>query len=383
MDVTLPNPPPAVGRVIPWAAAAQESTTENNTRWSGRPNTDLLLGKVRRKSLRGHQSEASIASNSPDGNQKLRQPSVPGLLQPYRGVHSEKPATYGTFPRKGPELKPPRANWTSVAAQRDTAYDMTVAGQTLAGKTALITGGASGIGRATALLFAREGAAVAITDVNQAGGRSAVEEITSAGGKAIFEPADVTCAADCRRVVARTLREFGTIHILFNNAGIIRRASVVELSEQDWDRVMAVNVKAIFLMCREVIPAMVSNGGGSIINTSSGWGLAGGARAAVYCASKGAVVLLTRAMAIDHGPQKIRVNCICPGDTDTNMLREEAGQLQEDETRFLADSAKRPLGRIGTPEEIAQAALYLASDAASFVTGTSLVVDGGGSAGSG
>jgi len=258
---------------------------------------------------------------------------------------------------------------------------MTSPEHSLSGKTALITGGGSGIGRATGLLFAREGAAVVIADVNERAGRRVDEEITRAGGKALFEPADVTCAADCRRVVARALREFGTIHVLFNNAGIMRRASVVELSEEDWDRVMAVNVKAIFLMSREVIPAMASMGGGSIINTSSGWGLAGGARAAVYCASKGAVVLLTKAMAIDHGPQKIRVNCICPGDTDTNMLRNEAGQLKEDETRFLADSAKRPLGRVGKPEEIAQAALYLASDASSFVTGTSLVVDGGGLAG--
>ena len=176
--------------------------------------------------------------------------------------------------------------------------------------------------------------------------------------------------------------DFGGIHVLFNNAGIIRRASVVELSEADWDRVMAVNVKAIFLMSREVIPVMEKNGGGSIINTASGWGLAGGPRAAVYCASKGAVVLLTKAMAIDHGPQKIRVNCICPGDTDTAMLRSEAEQLGEPSNQFLAGATKRPLGRVGNPEEIAQAALYLASDAASFVTGTALVVDGGGLAGS-
>jgi NAD(P)-dependent dehydrogenase (short-subunit alcohol dehydrogenase family) len=128
---------------------------------------------------------------------------------------------------------------------------------------------------------------------------------------------------------------------------------------------------------------MAKSGGGSIVNTASGWGLAGGARAAAYCASKGAVVLLTKALAIDHGRQKIRVNCICPGDTDTSMLRSEARQLGEREERFLADAAKRPLGRMGTPEEIAQAALYLASDASSFVTGTSLIVDGGGLAGSG
>jgi NAD(P)-dependent dehydrogenase (short-subunit alcohol dehydrogenase family) len=251
----------------------------------------------------------------------------------------------------------------------------------LTDKVALITGSASGIGRAAALLFAREGAAVAITDINQAG-QAVAEEIVRNGGRAIFEHADVTQAAECQRVVERTLREFGGIHVLFNNAGIIRRASVMELSEEDWDRVMAVNVKSIFLMSRQVIPIMANAGGGSIINTASGWGLAGGPRAAVYCASKGAVVLLTKAMAVDHGPQKIRVNCICPGDTDTGMLRNEAQQLGEREDSFLANSARRPLGRIGKPEEIAQAALYLASDASSFVTGTALVVDGGGLAGS-
>jgi len=136
-------------------------------------------------------------------------------------------------------------------------------------------------------------------------------------------------------------------------------------------------------MCREAIPIMARAAGGSIINTASGWGLAGGPRAVAYCASKGAVVLMTKAMAIDHGRQKIRVNCICPGDTDTAMLRSEARQVGETEERFLAGSAQRPLGRIGTPEEIAHAALYLASDASSFVTGAALVVDGGGLAGSG
>jgi NAD(P)-dependent dehydrogenase (short-subunit alcohol dehydrogenase family) len=251
----------------------------------------------------------------------------------------------------------------------------------LVGKLALITGGASGIGRATALLFAREGAAVAITDISSSG-QLVADEINRSGGRAIFEPADVTRSSDCRRVVERTVREFGAIHILFNNAGMIRRASVLELSEEDWDRVMAVNVKSMFLMSRQVIPIMQNSNAGSIINMASGWGLAGGPRAIVYCASKGAVVQLTKAMAIDHGPQNIRVNCICPGDTDTRMLRDEARQLGEQEERFLADSARRPLGRVGTPEEIAQAALYLASDASSFVTGTALVVDGGGLAGS-
>lgn len=249
----------------------------------------------------------------------------------------------------------------------------------LAGKVALITGGASGIGRATALLFAREGASVAIADMNKEGGERVVEEIGSA---VLFEHDDLTKAADCKRVVNRTLRQFGRIDILCNCAGIIRRATVVELSEEEWDRVMAVNVKSIFLLSQLIVPIMVKAGGGSIINIASGWGLAGGPRAAAYCASKGAVVLMTKAMAVDHGKQNIRVNCICPGDTDTNMLRDEARQLGEREGHFLAESARRPLGRIGRPEEIARAALYLASEASSFVTGTALVIDGGGLAGS-
>jgi NAD(P)-dependent dehydrogenase (short-subunit alcohol dehydrogenase family) len=255
-------------------------------------------------------------------------------------------------------------------------------GMKLSGKAAIVTGGASGIGRASALLFAREGAAVTIVDIDEAGAKLA-REINDAGGRASFALTDVTTAAGCRAVVDRTTKEFGGVQVLFNNAGMIRRATVPETTEQDWDAVMAVNVKSIFLMCREVIPIMARAQGGSVINTASGWGLAGGARAAAYCASKGAVVLMTKAMAIDHGPQKIRVNCICPGDTDTVMLRSEARQLGEEEAQFLCASAHRPLGRIGKPEEIARAALFLASDAASFVTGTALVVDGGGLAASG
>ncbi len=253
---------------------------------------------------------------------------------------------------------------------------------TLAKKVAIVTGGASGIGRATALLFAQQGAAVVIADRNSEAGEAVVNEILAGGGNAIFESVDVTRSADCRRAVGRAEQEFGGVHVLFNNAGIIRRATILDLPEADWDLVMAVNVKSIYLLSREVVPLMTRAGGGSIINMASGWGLTGGAKAAVYCASKGAVVLLTKAMAIDHGPHGIRVNCLCPGDTDTGMLRKEAEQLGEAPERFLADSAHRPLGRVGQPEEIAQAALYLASDTSSFVTGTALVVDGGGLAGS-
>lgn len=259
-------------------------------------------------------------------------------------------------------------NSTSESAKSDA----------LKGKVALITGGASGIGRATALLFASEGAAVGILDVNEANGKSAADEIKASGARAFFERTDVTRADDCRRAVERIIRDFGALHTLFNNAGIIRRASVVELSEEDWIRVMDVNVKSMFLLSKFAIPEMARSGGGSIINMGSGWGLAAGPRAAAYCASKGAVVQLTRAMAIDHGPQNIRVNCLCPGDTDTPMLREEARQLGESGGQFLVEAARRPLRRIGTPEEIARAALYLAGDASKFVTGTTLVIDGGG-----
>lgn len=248
-------------------------------------------------------------------------------------------------------------------------------------KVALITGGASGIGRATALLFSREGALVSVVDWDEAGGQAVVEAIRSEGRQANFVYCDVTQAVDCQHAVQETLNQWGRLDILFNNAGAIRRASVLETTEQEWDWMMAVNVKSVFLMSKYAIPIMEEGGGGVIINTGSGWGLVGGANAVSYCASKGAVVNLTRAMAIDHGPDNIRVNCICPGDTDTSMLRDEAQQLGVAVEEFLAEAADRPLRRIGTPEDIAQAALYLASDASSFVSGATLVVDGGGLAG--
>ena len=251
----------------------------------------------------------------------------------------------------------------------------------LTDKRALITGGASGIGRATALLFAREGAAVAVADLDEAGGQAVAQTIAGEGGRAIFVPCDVTRAVDCRRAVQLTVEELGGLDVLFNNAGIIRRATVLDTTEEEWDRVMAVNVKSIFLLSKYAIPVMAQAGGGVIVNTASGWGLVGGRNAVSYCASKGAVVNMTRAMALDHGEQDIRVNCICPGDTDTPMLRDEARQLGASDEVFMTEAADRPLRRIGRPEDIAQAALYLASDAASFVTGAALVVDGGGLAG--
>lgn len=251
----------------------------------------------------------------------------------------------------------------------------------LASRVALVTGAASGIGRATAELFARSGAAVTILDVDEAGASRVAEGIRGAGGRALAVAGDVTVAADADRAVRETLAIFGRLDVVVNNAGVIRRATILDTTEAEWDRVMAVNVKSIYLVSRAAVPVMAAAGRGVIINVASGWGLAGGRRAAAYCASKGAVVQLTRAMALDHADEGIRVCCLCPGDTDTPMLRDEAAQLGEPEARVLADAARRPLGRVGRPDDVARAALYLASAAAAFVTGTTLVVDGGGLAG--
>lgn len=249
--------------------------------------------------------------------------------------------------------------------------------QSLAGKAAIVTGAASGIGRATAELFAGEGVAVVAVDVDPAGA-SVVETIESAGGLARFIEADVTRRIDCGAVVEAARGAYGGVDFLVNNAGITRRATILETSEADWDRIMEVNVKAIYLLSRAAIPLMIERGGGSIINTASGWGLAAGPRAAAYCASKGAVVQLTKAMAIDHATDRIRVNCVCPGDVDTPMLESEAEELGAPQAEFLAAAAARPMRRLGSPQEIAAAILYLAASESAFVTGAALVIDGGG-----
>ncbi len=250
--------------------------------------------------------------------------------------------------------------------------------QVLAGKRAIVTGAGGGIGAASAIALAAEGAAVAVVDISAEGAAATARQIEATGGRAVAITADVSDAADCERIVREAVDAFGGLDILHNNAGIIRRADALGTTVEEWDRVMAVNVRSIFLMCKFAVPVMAAAGSGSIINTGSGWGLKGGGNALSYCASKGAVVNMTRALAIDHGPAGIRVNSVNPGDTDTGMLRSEAQQLGENEDVFLAESADRPLRRMGKPSEIAAAVVWLASDAASFVTGSALVVDGGG-----
>jgi NAD(P)-dependent dehydrogenase (short-subunit alcohol dehydrogenase family) len=248
----------------------------------------------------------------------------------------------------------------------------------LQNKVALITGGTSGIGEATAILFAQEGASVAVTGRDEKRGQAVVEHILESGGKAIFTRTDVRKAEECRRAVDETLAAFGTLDILFNNAGVFFPHTTLDCSEGEWDLQLDVNLKGTFLMSKFALPFMIQQGRGVLINNSSGWGIVGGDKAVAYCASKGGVVLLTKAMAIDHGRQGIRVNCICPGDVDTPMLPEDARMRGLKWEEYLAGCANRPLGRIGTADEIAKAVLFLASDDSSFMTGAALVVDGGG-----
>ncbi len=251
----------------------------------------------------------------------------------------------------------------------------------LEGKVALITGGTSGIGSATAVRFAGEGAAVAITGRNSERGEQVVKDIVANGGEALFIRSDVRSSEDCRHAVDQTLERFGKIDVLFNNAGVFHPKSIPDCTEEEWDETIDSSLKGAFLMSKYVLPSMIKQGSGSIIHTSSGWGILGGDRAAAYCAAKGGLIVMAKAMAIDHGPDGIRVNCVCPGDVLTPMLPDDAAKRGMSWDDYAVGAADRPLGRIGTAEDIANAVLYLASDESSFVTGESLVVDGGGVAG--
>jgi NAD(P)-dependent dehydrogenase (short-subunit alcohol dehydrogenase family) len=250
----------------------------------------------------------------------------------------------------------------------------------LTNKVALITGGTSGIGQATALLFAHEGAQVTLTGRDESRGHAVAQEIEDAGGEAIFIRSDVRFAEECRHAVEETLQVFGRLDILFNNAGVFYPNTVLDCTEEEWDLTVDISLKGTYLMCKYALPTMIAQGSGVIINNASGWGLVGGNEAAAYCAAKGGVVLLTKAMAVDHSRQGIRVNCVCPGDVETPMLYEDAQSRGMPWETYLSEAADRPMGRIGRPAEIAKAVLFLASDDSSFVTGAALAVDGGGTA---
>lgn len=243
----------------------------------------------------------------------------------------------------------------------------------LDGKVALITGAGSGIGRATALLLAKEGAKVTVVDRFPAGGRKTVRMIEEAGGEAMFIKADVSRSADVEKMVKTTVDTYGRIDILYNNAGILGTyAPAVHTTEEEWDSIIDTNLKGVFLGAKYAIPAMVNQGGGVIINTGSTSGILGVAGMPAYSASKAGVIQLTKVMALECANLNIRVNCICPGGIRTPMVRD----IPEETFR-----KGQPVGRAGRPEEIAQAVLYLASDDASFATGAVLVVDGGVTAG--
>jgi meso-butanediol dehydrogenase / (S,S)-butanediol dehydrogenase / diacetyl reductase len=243
----------------------------------------------------------------------------------------------------------------------------------LQNRIALVTGAASGIGQAVAVRFAAEGAAVMAADVDDRNGLETVERIRASGGRAEFVHLDVSNADEVNRVVRHTIEGLGGLHILFNGAGILAYGTAVETSEETWKRMMAVNLNGTFLCSRACLPHMISQGRGSVINVASTTGSHDAcAHAVAYVSSKGGVTLMTRAMAIDHARQGVRVNAICPGPTDTPMLR---NALTPEQLEAFANTF--PMGRLGRPEEIAAAAVFLASDDASFVTGALLYVDGG------
>ena len=248
----------------------------------------------------------------------------------------------------------------------------------LKGQTAIVTGAASGIGSAVARRLAEAGANIALFDIDKHKGVQIAEDIRQLETKVKFYACDVSLHSDCQKAIDDVSKDFGNHDILVNNAGVINRKDVVELSEVEWDHVLGVNLKSVYQLSHLVIPLMVQNRGGSIVNIGSGWGIKGGPNAVAYCASKGGVVNLTRAMAIDHGKQGIRVNCVCPGDINTEMLAKEAAQIHQDIGSFLAEAADRPIPRVGNPEDVANAVLFLTCGLSSWVTGSVFVVDGGG-----
>ncbi len=245
----------------------------------------------------------------------------------------------------------------------------------LQGKTAVITGGGGGIGRAAALLFAKEGAKLAIADVKEDFGEETVRLIREQGGQAIFIKTDVTDSKQVKKVIDAAISEFGALHILFNNAGIGNpEVKSTDLPEKEWDRIVDINLKGVFLGIKHGVPELIKAGGGVIINTSSLLGLKGQKYLSAYNASKGGVILLTQNAALEYGRHNIRVNAVAPGVIDTSII----DNWKNNGRKWPIISTANALGRIGKPEEVARAVLFLASDEASFITGATLSVDGGG-----
>jgi NAD(P)-dependent dehydrogenase (short-subunit alcohol dehydrogenase family) len=241
----------------------------------------------------------------------------------------------------------------------------------LEGKVAIVTGAASGIGEATARLFAKEGAKVVVADLDHERGDKVVREIKRDNGEAVFTETDVSKWSDVRNLVETTIKTYGRIDILHNNAGIGLLGTVVETSEKAWDKIIDINLKGVYLCSRAVIPQMMKQGGGVIVNTASNWGLVAQPNSAAYCASKGGVVMLTRAMAIDHAKDNIRVNALCPGYVDTPLLHKIIDESKDPQKEL------EEMGKLAQPLEMAYGALFLACDESSHATGSCLVLDNG------
>ena len=244
-----------------------------------------------------------------------------------------------------------------------------------AGKVAFVTGAGSGIGRATALAFAREGSSVVVADASEQDNRETARMIEELGGRALAVRCDVTHAEDVKAALEETIETFGRLDVAFNNAGVEQAtAAAADIAEEEWDRVVAINLRGVFLCMKYEIPLMLEQGGGAIVNTSSGAGVKGFAGQAAYCAAKYGIVGLSKAAALDYAKSNIRINAVCPGIIETPMMDRFSGGTPEGRARVIA---QEPIGRMGKPKEIAAAVIWLCSDAAAFVVGHAMVIDGG------